>query len=170
MTTEAPPDLALDPVEAYHECNRRMRKIRDLLERRRVVEASARDQLGEITAWRDQELGGLDAEIERLRMEMRPVVAMLVHDEPRGKKSVNLVAGVAGFRAGRERVVVEDEEAALSFLAGQGGPSCTRITRSVDIPAVKRLYPQPDVIPGIRVEKGDDVFYTEPITKPEVAL
>jgi phage host-nuclease inhibitor protein Gam len=168
VLTETPeaPSLELDPVVAMQEAGWRMKRIRALLERRRIVEESATEQLGEITVWRDQQVGSLNSDVERLKLSMEPYVAALVASEPQHKRSVNLVAGVAGYRAGREKVIVEDEEAAQRFLIGQGTSQCIRTTRVVDIPALKKRWPQPDVIPGIRVEKGDDKFYADPIGRP----
>ena len=169
MTEQAVTDApTMDPTEAHHQASRYMKRIRSLLTGKAVVDGSYKEQIGEIDAWHRQETERFDSELTRLRMEMQPLVRLLVASEPTGKKSVNLVAGVAGFRAGRERVVVEDEGAALEHL-GQSYPGVECIRRpkpQVDLPSVKRLFPQPEVIPGISVEKGEETFYTDPIGEP----
>lgn len=161
-TVEVP---TLDPVQAHQEASRRMRKVRDVLEGRRVVEESAKAQLAEITIWRDQELERFDREVTRLREEMRPYVAALVASEPMGRKSVEMVAGRAGFRAGRERVIVDDSEAALAYIA-EHSPDCIRVTRVLDIPTLKRTPYLLAETPGIRIEKGEEQFYVDPIAAP----
>lgn len=155
----------LDPVVAMKEANYRMKRVRDLLAAKAVVDASYRDQIGEITVWHTQEAERFDKEIERQRGEMLPYVRRLVASEPTGKKSVNLVAGVAGFRAGRERVVVEDEAAAIGWLA-ENAPNYLRTKQSVDVARLKQLPFNLDAVSGIRVERGDETFYTDVVKAP----
>jgi phage host-nuclease inhibitor protein Gam len=161
MNVEAPESI-LDPIQARHEAQYRMRKLREHLAAIDRLTADYKDQIGEIEQWFLQESGKHVREVERLKLEMRPYIDVITAADPLKRKSVELVAGRAGFREGRERVVVEDEDAAMQWLMkNRDGMDCVRQTLRVDIPTVKHHFPQPDVIPGIRVERGERTFFCE---------
>lgn len=83
------------------------------------------------------------------------------------KRSVALIHGVVGFRAGRESLVVDDEEAAIANLK-EYLPDCVRITIKEEIVKTKLIshlkeneqteyWAAGDVV--ARIERGEDVFY-----------
>lgn len=159
---------ALDPTQARHEAQYRMRKLREHLAALDRLKADMDAQMDEIEVWFNQEAGKHQREVERLKLEMRPYIVAITEADPLKRKSVELVAGRAGFREGRERVVVEDEATALSWLdsAEDGTASCIREERHVHIPNVKLYYPDPTRIPGIKVERGERSFFVERTGKP----
>jgi phage host-nuclease inhibitor protein Gam len=156
------PDGTIDLVAARKYCDYAMRKIRDITAARAVIDRSYHEQIGEIEAWHSQETHRLDGEVERLRAAMRPLVGALVEADPLGKHSVELVAGRAGFRAGREKVIVDDSEAAMAFL-DENAPDCIRVKREPDLRAIAARMAEGERFPGIRLEKGESAYYVEPI-------
>ena len=158
----APDEQALDPIQARHEAQYRMRKLREHLAALDRLKVDFDDQIGEIDQWFAQESKKHLREVERLKLEMRPYIVAITDADPLKRKSVELVAGRAGFREGRERVVIVEPELAMAWLRGNDQRPL-RLKEDIDIPELKRLFPQPDVIPGIKVERGERNFFVETI-------
>src|SRR5665213_1036119 len=164
MTEVEAPESILDPVQARHEAQYRMRKLREHLAAIDRLTADYKDQIGEIEQWFVQESGKHQREVDRLKLELRPYIVAITDADPLKRKSVELVAGRAGFREGRERVVIVEPELAMAWLRGNDQRPL-RLKEDIDIPELKRLFPQPDIIPGIKVERGERSFFVEPTGK-----
>jgi phage host-nuclease inhibitor protein Gam len=156
------PEGAVDLLAARRHCDHAIRKIRDIAEAKRVIESSYHDQIGEVEAWHLQETTRLDGETERLRVAMRPLIGALVEADPLGKLSVELVAGRAGFRAGRDRIVVDDSAACLAWLEAEA-PDLVRVKREPDLAAIKGRIAAGERFPGVRVEKGEPSYFVDVI-------
>lgn len=155
-----------DLLQARKYCDWAMRKIREIAESRAVIETSYHDQIGEIEAWHLQETARLDGETERLRVAMRPLVAAMVDADPLGKRSVELVAGRAGFRAGRERLIVDDADELMAWLTDElADPALLRVKREPDMAAIKARMATGERFPGLHLEEGEAKFYVEAIGK-----
>lgn len=77
-------------------------------------------------------------------------------------KSKTLPNGRVGFRAGRDRVEVTDEEAAISH-ANRDGLGIIRLTESIDKTAVAAYIKATGEIPdGCDMRTGDPTFYATP--------
>ncbi|MGH7722078.1 MAG: host-nuclease inhibitor Gam family protein [Candidatus Dormibacteria bacterium] len=166
---EGEPAVDLGDAQSY--CEHAMRKLRKLAAAQERTDADRKAQIGEIEAWHKQETGRLLGEVHRLRMEMAPRVRALIEADPLGRKSVELVAGRAGFRRSPGKLIVDDEAAAIDWLdASLFRGQYVRTVRSVDVrrlkdAAAERLLSLDDV-PGVHLEEGSDAFFTEPITAP----
>lgn len=148
----------VDLADALSYCEHAMRKLRALQAAADRIDEDHRAQLAEIKQWHKQESGRLLGEMHRMRLEMQPRVRALVAADPMGRKSVELVAGRAGFRRSPAKLVVEDEDAAIDWLDVHRDGEFVRTKRSVDIAALKAAN---ESVPGVRLEPGDDSFWTE---------
>lgn len=81
------------------------------------------------------------------------------------KKSVKLIGGEVGFRAGPARLEVTDEAAAVEWLKA-GHPECIRVTFAIDKRETMQLIEKGgEVPPGVEVVAGEVRFHVkaEPI-------
>ena len=158
------PELAVDLQEARRYGERATRKLRDLAASRAVIESSYVEQAGEIKLWHDREVERLDTEAERIKLSLLPYVTALVEADPMGKRSVEFVAGRAGFRAGQPRLVVDDTDECMSWLA-ENDPDLIRVKRELDLAAIKARMADGERFPGVRLEAGETSYYVKTLAK-----
>jgi phage host-nuclease inhibitor protein Gam len=166
----------IDLMEAQREARIKVAKIREHLSAIDRLTADYREQIGEIDEWYSQAKAQYDHEVERLKVELRPYVAALTAGDPLDKRSVNLPAGVAGFRQAPDSVEREDDKATLAWLR-DNAPELVAVktTRTFYIDDVKGRFavkgerfvtPDGEVIPGLRVVPGEDKFYVSTVSRP----
>lgn len=178
----APPDAPSDEdIANYHDAvanedetlatvTRPLFRVTDLASAdwagRKIVQAQAR--IDEAKAYRVKVLAKLDAQVAREEARARPVIefmeAMLtdwlrreIDADPKGAKSRSLPSGVTVKRvAGRESLVVEDEEALIGWaLANE--PQLLKYTPKVaDIKAAVKIDGL--AVPGVALTRGEDSF------------
>jgi phage host-nuclease inhibitor protein Gam len=146
------------------------------------VEQDAAEQLAEITQWRDGEVRQHQHEIAVLRARLQPCVDAEMRRNPLDRKSVRFASGIAGYSTPPLQLLVDDPKAFVAW-AQRKRPQWLRVkSPEPDLPAIKAdavskdCLPGPlriagdelgeiEVVPGIRVERGDRTFYAKPGAK-----
>lgn len=87
------------------------------------------------------------------------------------KKSMDLPGGKIGVRAGRAKIVVEDEESAVHYLEEVGAGGAVNIKKSVYKSTLTkmaslqggRVYLAGEQVPGMYSEPAEETFYFKPL-------
>jgi phage host-nuclease inhibitor protein Gam len=171
---DAPPTIV--------EGTRLLRRIAEHRAAIQRVEQDAEAQLAEIIDWRSSEVRQHQREIAVLEARLQPCVDAELRRNPLKRESVRLPSGTAGYRTPPLCTVVEDAEAFIAW-AQRHRPEWLRIRPpEPDLPTIKAAaigkdtVPGPlriagaesgeiEVVPGIRVERGDRTFYAKPGAK-----
>lgn len=170
--TSAPPPTVVEGTRLL----RRIAEHAAAIER---VKQDAAAQLAEITDWRDSEVRQHEHEIAVLKARLQPCVDAELQRNPLDRKSVRFPSGVSGYQTPPLRPIVEDVDAFIAW-AQKKRPQWLRIKPpEPDLVAIKNdavgkgTMPGPlrvagdepgeiEVVPGIRVERGDRNFYAKP--------
>jgi phage host-nuclease inhibitor protein Gam len=146
------------------------------------VEQDAEAQLAEIIDWRASEVRQHQHEIAVLEARLQPCVDAELRRNPLDRESVRFPSGTAGYRTPPLRTVVENADAFIAWAQAKR-PGWVRVRPpEPDLPAIKKdaigkgYQPGPllvagdeageiEVVPGIRVERGDRTFYAKPGAK-----
>jgi phage host-nuclease inhibitor protein Gam len=143
------------------------------------VEQDAEAQLAEIIDWRSSEVRQHQHEIDVLEARLQPCVDAELARNPLERKSVRFPSGTAGYRNPAARLVVEDVGAFCAWALTHKPNWLRTKSPEPDIAAIKGEALAPDgqagplrilgnepgeieVVPGIRVERGDRTFYAKP--------
>lgn len=131
------------------------------------------EQLEEIRAGHEQTVRPVLAKRQHYEPDVEPLARFLLATDVIERRTVTVPSGAVEFRAGRQRVVKEDEEAAVAWLLGhhlQGG-LCVRVKSEVDIAAVTAAFPPKgerfvtedgEIVPGLRLVEGDEACNVKP--------
>lgn len=158
------------------------RLLRRIAEHRAAIERVERDaeaQIAEITDWRSSEVRQHEHEIAVLEARLQPCVDAELARNPLDRKSVRFASGTAGYRTPPPRVVIDDPVALIAWAQAHRPtwvrtkppePAVNIIAAVVDpktTPAgplrVRGTEPgEIEVVPGVRVERGERAFYVKP--------
>lgn len=84
------------------------------------------------------------------------------------KKSLNLLGGRVGMRAKQDELVIDDDEAVITWAVNKGHASgLTNVKRTVDRKALRAYMEKPSQIsglpPGVSLKERPDEFYAKPV-------
>ncbi len=126
------------------------------------------EQIEELELGYAQVVAPIREKREHYSPQVEPLARYLLATDPVGKRrTVTVTSGAVEFRAGRERVIVEDAEAAAAFL----GDACVRQTTEVVIPEVRKRFQvkgerfqteDGEIVPGLRIEVGPESVTAKP--------
>lgn len=134
------------------EVDRLLRWLRRLDREAVAIHARFDPEIERITARRDDLLAGVTAEADRIRAGLEHWAR---EQRAAGVKSIELPHGTIATRAGRERVDVVDETAAVAWAEIELRDA-VRVKRSIDKAVVlAHVTATGEVPPGVEVHRGD---------------
>ena len=103
---------------------------------------------------------------DRLMSALQPWVENKIRNDikanPKAKKSMEFLSGIAGLRAGKERVEIEDMEAAVKDARSRDIP--VKTVETVSKTDVKNYHKLNGVVlSGTKIVEGDETFYIKTI-------
>jgi phage host-nuclease inhibitor protein Gam len=185
MTTQVPSPQASgvsapDAPPSIAEGTRLLRRIAEHRAAIQRVEQDAEAQLAEIIDWRASEVRQHQHEVAVLEARLQPCVDAEMARNPLKRESVKFPSGTAGYRAPRPRAVVGDPVALITWALHHRPHWLRTKPPEPDLETIKAeaivgddgsvriagdVAGEIEVVPGIRVERGDRTFYAKPGAK-----
>jgi phage host-nuclease inhibitor protein Gam len=102
-------------------------------------------------------------EVEKAKAQLEQYAKTALADGSSKKKSIKLVCGTIGFRAGSKSLKVDDSAAAIAWLEKHGHADVmVRVKKEIDKTMVKKLIENKGELPdGVELVIGPDSFYVK---------
>jgi phage host-nuclease inhibitor protein Gam len=154
--------------QSREEADTLLARLGVLVRDRQVVQAAHDEAVAAAKAKAEREAAPIDAEIAEATRLIQAWAEANRSDLTKGgrTKTVKMPAGALCWRAGRARLVVTDEAAAVAAL--EKGNHVAMLSRKVTLDRAA-LLKNPQIVedvPGISIAVGGEEFVAEPVAQP----